>query len=71
MNTSETKVQGTVKFYNRAKGFGFIQRAGERDVFVHAKDLPTGVIELFQEQKVAFVIDNNHKGPRATDIEVL
>lgn len=64
---------GKVKFYSRSKGFGFIAVAGERDVFVHATDLPDGVDELRQDQKVQFtevdhMKDGVVKGPRAKEI---
>ena len=47
---------GTVKFYNTQKGFGFIQPdSGEKDVFVHATALErAGMRDLFEGQKVTF-----------------
>lgn len=68
---SNGKLTGKVKFYSRAKGYGFIARAGERDVFVHAKDLPEGIVELLPDQKVAFTIDQHNRGPRARNVEVV
>lgn len=63
---------GKVKFYSRTKGYGFIDRgAGDRDVFVHAKDLPYGLSELLQNQKVAFLLENGPKGPRAKQVELI
>ncbi len=49
---------GIVKFYNPAKGFGFIAReAGGQDVFIHASELKrAGLINLDQGQKVVFDI---------------
>ena len=48
--------QGTVKFYNGQKGYGFIQPDnGERDVFVHATALErAGISDLREGQKVSF-----------------
>ncbi|MBL8692203.1 MAG: cold-shock protein [Rhodospirillaceae bacterium] len=47
---------GTVKFYNSAKGFGFIQpEGGDKDVFVHATALErAGITDLREGQKVKF-----------------
>lgn len=47
---------GTVKFYNSAKGFGFIQpEGGDKDVFVHATALErAGLTDLREGQKVKF-----------------
>jgi CspA family cold shock protein len=49
-------IQGTVKFYNEQKGFGFIQPAdGGKDVFVHATALErAGITRLVEGQKVSF-----------------
>lgn len=66
------RVTGKVKFYSRTKGYGFIDRGtGERDVFVHAKDLPGGINELLQNQKVSFLLENHTRGPRAKLVEVV
>ena len=48
--------QGTVKFYNSSKGFGFIEPAdGGKDVFVHATALErAGIMSLAEGQKVSF-----------------
>lgn len=74
MSNGNGKTVGKVKFYSRSKGYGFIERtngSSDRDVFVHAKDLPYGVVELLQNQKVAFVLENGVKGPRAKQVELV
>jgi len=63
---------GTVKFFNSAKGFGFITPAGgAKDVFVHASALEAaGIHELAEGQKVSFETepDKMGKGPKAVNI---
>ena len=60
---------GTVKFYNSQKGFGFIQPdGGEKDVFVHATALERAGIQSLQEgQKVKFDTKND---PRSGKVAV-
>lgn len=55
---------GTVKFYNSAKGFGFIAPAdGGKDVFVHASALErAGIFGLNEGDKVTFVLEDDRKG---------
>lgn len=68
---NSAKISGTVKFYNRTKGFGFIERPGEPDVFIHAKNLPQGVPELIKDQRVKFIVEQSDKGARATNLELV
>jgi CspA family cold shock protein len=58
------RIQGTVKFYNSSKGFGFIAPAdGSQDVFVHATALErAGVASLNEGDKVSFVLEDDRKG---------
>ena len=66
-------VQGVVKWYNKTKGFGFIQLpGGGLDVFVHANQLRRSGIEdgLVEGDKVTFTIDKGPKGPFATQIKL-
>ena len=67
----ESKMQkGTVKFFNTAKGFGFITPdEGGKDVFVHAND--TGGAMLQEGTKVEFDVVQGKKGPQASGVKVV
>jgi CspA family cold shock protein len=58
------RTTGTVKFFNTAKGFGFIQpEDGGKDVFVHATALEAaGIFSLNEGDKVSFVLEDDRKG---------
>jgi cold shock protein len=58
------RVSGVVKFFNSAKGFGFITpEGGSKDVFVHASALEMAGIRSLQEgDKVSFVLEDDRKG---------
>jgi CspA family cold shock protein len=58
------RVTGVVKFFNAAKGFGFIQPdGGEKDVFVHATALEAaGIRSLNEGDKVSFVLEDDKRG---------
>lgn len=65
------KVQGTVKFFNSAKGFGFIQpNNGNKDVFVHISNLDATGGYLQDGQNVMFATQEGKKGPEAIDVEL-
>jgi CspA family cold shock protein len=60
---------GTVKWFNDAKGFGFISRANGPDVFVHFRAISgTGHRTLAEGQKVSFRVTQGQKGPQAEDV---
>ena len=67
------RTTGTVKFFNTAKGFGFIQpEGGDKDVFVHATALEAaGISSLNEGDKVSFVLEDDRKGrgKQAGDIQ--
>ena len=62
--------QGTVKWFNDAKGFGFITpETGGKDLFAHFSAIVgTGHKSLQENQKVSFDVANGPKGPQATNI---
>jgi CspA family cold shock protein len=62
---------GTVKFYNSAKGFGFIApQDGGKDVFVHATALEAaGMNSLSEGQKVSFDVQPDPKGSKAVNLQ--
>jgi len=61
---------GTVKWFNEAKGFGFItQDNGGADVFVHFSAIQgSGFKTLAEGQKVSFDLQNGPKGPQASNV---
>ena len=63
------KIQGTVKWFNGDKGFGFIAREGGPDVFVHFSAISgTGFKSLQEGQKVEFEVGPGKKGEQAQDV---
>lgn len=64
--------QGTVKWFNDSKGFGFIQRATGEDVFVHFRAiLGDGYRSLKEGQAVEFVVTEGDKGLQAEEVTKL
>jgi len=63
------KIQGTVKWFDNVKGFGFIEREGGKDVFVHHTAIQSdGFRKLEEGQRVEFVVTEGQKGPQAQDV---
>lgn len=63
------KVQGTVKWFNESKGFGFIEQASGPDVFAHFSAIQSdGFKTLAEGQKVEFKVTQGQKGPQAEEI---
>ncbi|RMG74222.1 MAG: cold-shock protein [Nitrospirae bacterium] len=61
--------EGTVKWFNETKGYGFIQRDDGQDVFVHYTSIQgSGFKTLAEGQKVTFDIVDGEKGPKATNV---
>ena len=61
--------QGTVKWFNSEKGFGFITRDGGPDVFVHFSAIESdGYRELRENQRVEFNVKDGDKGPQAENV---
>lgn len=64
--------QGTVKWFNSEKGFGFITQEGGADVFVHFSAIESdGYRELKENQRVEFDVKDGDKGPRAENVRVI
>ncbi|KUO49033.1 MAG: cold-shock protein [Desulfitibacter sp. BRH_c19] len=61
--------QGTVKWFNNEKGFGFIEVEGEKDVFVHFSAIGgDGFKSLEEGQRVEFEVTEGPKGPQAANV---
>ncbi len=67
-----TTTTGTVKWFNDAKGFGFIEQESGPDVFAHFSAIQgEGFKTLVEGQKVQFEITQGQKGPQASNIVAL
>ena len=65
-------MKGTVKWFNKEKGFGFITGEDGKDVFAHFSQIKKeGFKELFEGQEVEFEITEGQKGPQASNIVVI
>ncbi|NPV47711.1 MAG: cold-shock protein [Armatimonadetes bacterium] len=63
--------KGTVKWFNDAKGYGFIAQDGGEDVFVHYSAISgEGYRSLVEGSRVQFDIEQSPKGPRAANVVV-
>ncbi len=63
---------GTVKWFNEAKGFGFIEQESGPDVFAHFSAISSsGFKTLIEGQKVEFTVTQGQKGPQAENIVVI
>lgn len=70
--TETTRLTGTVKWFNEAKGFGFIERDGEPDVFVHYTEIiATGFRTLAEGASVEFDTKEGPKGLAAANVVVM
>jgi CspA family cold shock protein len=64
------RIKGTVKWFNDAKGFGFLAREGGPDVFVHFSAIQSnGFKSLAEGDAVEFEIVEGQKGPQASDVQ--
>ena len=63
---------GTVKFFHEQKGFGFISRDGEDDLFVHFSNIVgSGRRTLVDGQQVEFEVGEGRKGPEAVNVKAV
>jgi cold shock protein len=70
-NTSkqgDTKMKGTVKFFNEMKGFGFIAAEDGSEIFVHKSSLEEGVT-LHENDTVTFDVEDGDRGPKAVNVK--
>jgi CspA family cold shock protein len=66
------RIQGTVKWFNATKGYGFISREGGEDVFVHYSAIQSeGFRSLNEGQKVEFSVESGPKGLQASNVVVM
>jgi len=67
-----TTTTGRVKWFNEKKGFGFIERQGGSDVFVHFRAIKSpGFKTLADGQEVEFEVEQGQKGPQAVNVTIL
>ena len=68
---SDQLISGVVKWFNDEKGFGFIEREGGADVFVHFSAINgTGRRSLTEGQQVTFEVTQGQKGPQAENVTI-
>ena len=68
----EVMPQGTVKWFNDSKGFGFIQSDDGGDVFVHQSEIQMdGYRTLAEGSRVQFEVTNGDKGPKASNVTLI
>ena len=64
--------QGTLKWFNNSKGYGFIECEGQKDLFVHMSDILMDVFKtLAEKQQVEFEVGEGEKGPVAKQVKPL
>ena len=64
--------EGTVKWFNDSKGFGFIESSDGQDVFVHQSEIQgEGYRSLSEGAKVEFELTQGDKGPKAVQVKLI
>lgn len=61
-------MNGTVKFFNDMKGFGFIQTEDDKEYFVHQTGLQEGVV-IKDNDEVEFDVEEGDRGPKAVNVK--
>ena len=65
-------IEGTVKWFNDSKGYGFIEQENGDDVFVHHSAINSdGFKSLSEGQRVSFEVEQGEKGPAATNVTAI
>ena len=63
-------IKGKVKWFNGAKGYGFIEREDkEKDVFVHSSAAQAANLELHEGDELTFEVESGEKGPSAVNLQ--
>ncbi len=64
--------EGSVKWFNEKKGYGFIQQENGQDLFVHYTAIQSeGFKTLTEGQRVRFEVEETPKGPKAKNVQVI
>lgn len=72
MMEDEVMERGIVKWFDSAKGFGFIEREGKKDIFVHFQDIDMDGYKTLEEgEKVEFYSEETAKGEIARNVQVI
>ncbi len=65
-------MQGTVKWFNPEKGYGFITRDNGEDLFVHFSAIKKDGYKVLEDgQRVEFDIENGQRGPQAVNVKIV
>lgn len=72
MMEDEVMEKGIVKWFNPEKGFGFIEREGKKDIFVHFQDIDMDGFKTLEEgKKVEFEVEDSAKGEIARHVKII
>ena len=63
-------MEGTIKFFNSPRGYGFISHEGGKDAYVHRDDVLDGT-ELNEGDRVSFDVITESRGPKAKNVKKL
>lgn len=72
MMEDEVMEKGIVKWFDSGKGFGFIEREGKKDIFVHFQDIDMDGFKTLEEgKKVEFEVEDSAKGEIARHVKII